>query len=157
MSLKQDWSSFCLILFMLGVIFYFGYQSKPTEMGLVIVGCAIALSFVNIDKIKKFKGAGFEAEMSSGTLTTSTADLDAEKIKKYGDPDQFKLLFKVQGQGWRKSTKAIQVENAGCVVQVTTERKNASGEWINSEALTYAPDAKLKSAGNNLFTMVKNA
>lgn len=41
----------------------FGVLDKPTEMGLCILAAAIALAFSNIDKIKRFKGAGFEAEM----------------------------------------------------------------------------------------------
>ena len=32
-------------------------------MGIAVVACAIALSFLNLDKIQRFKGAGFEAEM----------------------------------------------------------------------------------------------
>lgn len=43
--------------------FYFGYVGRPTEMGLSIAAAALALAFCNIDKIRKFKGAGFEAEM----------------------------------------------------------------------------------------------
>ena len=43
--------------------FYFGYRGQPAEMALAIVAGAIALSFLNIDKIARFKGAGFEAEM----------------------------------------------------------------------------------------------
>lgn len=42
---------------------FFGYVGKPTEMALVIVASALALSFLNMDKIQRFKGAGFEAEM----------------------------------------------------------------------------------------------
>tara|TARA_R110002072_G_scaffold280360_2_gene442667 strand:- start:53 stop:727 length:675 start_codon:yes stop_codon:yes gene_type:complete len=41
----------------------FGFMEKPTEMGISLVACAIALSFLNLDKIQRFKGAGFEAEM----------------------------------------------------------------------------------------------
>lgn len=41
----------------------FGLLGKPAEMGLIIVAGAIVLAFFNIDKIQKFKGAGFEAEM----------------------------------------------------------------------------------------------
>lgn len=41
----------------------FGVMGKPTEMGIIVVAGGIALAFLNIDKIQKFKGAGFEAEM----------------------------------------------------------------------------------------------
>lgn len=51
----------CIII--LGPGFYFGTLGKPKEMGIAIVGGSIAMAFVNIDKIQKFKGAGFEAEM----------------------------------------------------------------------------------------------
>lgn len=41
----------------------FGYMGKATEMGLIIVAGSITAAFLNIDKIERFKGAGFEAEM----------------------------------------------------------------------------------------------
>ena len=40
-----------------------GLLDKPTEMGLLILACGVSLAFLNIDKIQRFKGAGFEAEM----------------------------------------------------------------------------------------------
>ncbi len=39
----------------------FGFLELPAEMGLSIVGCALALTFANLDKFRRFKGAGFEA------------------------------------------------------------------------------------------------
>lgn len=42
----------------------FGFLSLTTEMGLAILAGALGLAFSNIDKISKFKGAGFEAEMN---------------------------------------------------------------------------------------------
>jgi len=50
-------------LLTLGLAVMFGLDSKPTEMGIIVVAGAIFLAFLNIDKIQKFKGAGFEAEM----------------------------------------------------------------------------------------------
>lgn len=41
---------------------FFGYTGKVVEMGIAASVGAIAMAFVNIDKIKRFKGAGFEAE-----------------------------------------------------------------------------------------------
>lgn len=41
----------------------FGVMGKPTEMGIIVAAGAIVLAFLNIDKIQRFKGAGFEAEM----------------------------------------------------------------------------------------------
>ena len=39
------------------------FLGKPAEMGLAIVAAAIALVFSDIDRFKRFKGAGFEAEL----------------------------------------------------------------------------------------------
>ncbi len=50
-------------LLTLSLAVMFGVMGKPTEMGFIIVAGAIALAFLNIDKIQRFKGAGFEAEM----------------------------------------------------------------------------------------------
>jgi predicted transcriptional regulator len=42
----------------------YGFLSLSAEMGLAILAGSIGLAFSNIDKISKFKGAGFEAEMN---------------------------------------------------------------------------------------------
>lgn len=51
------------VLMLFGVSTFLGFFDKATEMGLAIVAGALGLAFANIDKIHKFKGAGFEAEM----------------------------------------------------------------------------------------------
>lgn len=50
-------------LLTVGLAVMFGVMGKPTEMGIIVVAGAISLAFINIDKIQRFKGAGFEAEM----------------------------------------------------------------------------------------------
>lgn len=50
-------------LITIGLATFFGLKDKPTEMGIIVVACSIVLAFINIDKIQRFKGAGFEAEM----------------------------------------------------------------------------------------------
>lgn len=52
--------SFILII---GGSFVFGIMGRPVEMGLAIVGGAISLSLANLEKFRKIKGAGFEAEL----------------------------------------------------------------------------------------------
>lgn len=63
MEIKKEWVTAVLIITMLAGVFLFGLRGQPTEMGLIIVACAICLAFTNINKIQKVKGAGFEAEM----------------------------------------------------------------------------------------------
>lgn len=41
----------------------YGFMGLAAEMGLAILAGVLGLAFSNIDKISKFKGAGFEAEM----------------------------------------------------------------------------------------------
>jgi hypothetical protein len=53
----------------------FGVQGKPTEMGIIVIAGAISLAFLNIDKIQRFKGAGFEAEMKK-TIEEANATIE---------------------------------------------------------------------------------
>lgn len=57
-------------------------------------------------------------------------------IKVVGNGDTFRLLCKASSkeEGWMKSTKAMQIDGVGCVVQITTQQ----GENI-AEALTFVP------------------
>ena len=48
---------------LLGFSVIFGLLGKSVEMGLAIVAGALAVSLINIDKFRKIKGAGFEAEL----------------------------------------------------------------------------------------------
>lgn len=41
----------------------FGVLGQPTEMALTIVAAAVALAFTDLERFKRFKGAGFEAEL----------------------------------------------------------------------------------------------
>ncbi len=88
--------------------------------------------------------------LSLGRMVTDTGDLleNAEeggpKVEVWGNPDQLQLLFKVQGEGWKKSTKALQVPG-GCLVQVTTERQSKDGDWSTAEALEFVPGAVVRA------------
>ncbi len=94
-----------IFVFIPAASFYFGYVGKPTEMGLVILTGAIALSFANIDKIRRFRGAGFEAEMREQLDTIvakETEPLREEKglaihSKVYSTDDATRHVIKVLG------------------------------------------------------------
>jgi hypothetical protein len=79
-----------------------------------------------------------------GEIIKDTKDAEAAAkrrgtaIKVLGDPDQLKVLFKVQGDGWQKSTKALPVPG-GCVLQMTTERRGMNGSWTTAEAIEFVP------------------
>lgn len=59
----------------------------------------------------------------------------------FGDNDTFQLLCKAssQSEGWMKSTKAMEIPDIGCVVQVTTQQRNPDGSYAIAEALTFVP------------------
>jgi hypothetical protein len=63
-------------------------------------------------------------------------------LKVFGDADTFQLICKASSasQGWMKSTKAMQIDGVGCVVQVTTQH----GDEI-AEALTFVPGVRIEA------------
>jgi hypothetical protein len=67
-------------------------------------------------------------------------------LKVFGDGDTFQLICKASStaQGWMKSTKAIQIDGVGCVVQVTTQQ----GDNI-AEAITFVPNVKIELINGN--------
>ena len=58
----------------------------------------------------------------------------------YGNGDVWELICKASSnnEGWMKSTKAMQIDQVGCLVQVTTQQ----GDNI-SEAVTFVEGVKI--------------
>lgn len=132
-------------------------QSIAWIFFLLILGLLFRKQFTGIFFIlKKRIESGSELKIAGlevGKLVTKTSDIPDE-VKTFGDPDQQKLLFKAQGKGWKKSTKALEMPN-GCIVQVTTERQTADGGWANAEAVVFVPNVKLEGTDENAFKIVK--
>ena len=85
----------------------------------------------------------------SKTLHNSTVSGARQNVKDiivFGDGDTFKLICKAssKAEGWMKSTKAMQIDGVGCVVQVTTQQ----GDNV-SEALTFVPGVKVEVIGGD--------
>lgn len=68
----------------------------------------------------------------------SGARQNVSDLKVFGDGDTFKLICKAssEAEGWMKSTKAMQIDGLGCVVQVTTQQNDHV-----AEAVTFVPGA----------------
>ncbi len=62
-------------------------------------------------------------------------------IKTFGNGDTFELICKASSkkEGWLKSTKAMEIDMVGCVVQVTTQQ----GDNV-AEALTFVPNTRIE-------------
>lgn len=75
----------------------------------------------------------------------SGARQNVPDIKFVGNGDTFRLLCKAssQNEGWMKSTKAMEIEGIGCVVQVTTQQRNPDGSYAVAEALTFVPGVRI--------------
>ena len=78
-------------------------------------------------------------------MTTKTLDItdDMENVAsltRWGDTRAWKLIAKVSNEveGWMKSTKAMQIDGIGVVLQVTTQQDDNI-----AEALTFVPFATI--------------
>ena len=73
-------------------------------------------------------------------------------LKVYGNGDTFQLICKAssQAQGWMKSTKAMQIDGIGCVVQVTTQQQNMDGSYSVAEAVTFVPGVRIEVIDGDL-------
>ena len=80
------------------------------------------------------------------SLNVSTSGVKVPDVRVYGDPDIFRLLCKAssKSEGWMKSTKAMEILGAGCVVQVTTQQ----GDHV-AEALTFVPGVRIEPIGGD--------
>lgn len=83
---------------------------------------------------------------------TNGAKKQVSDLQVWGEGDTFKLISKASSveEGWMKSTKAMQIGNLGCVVQVTTQQYDKI-----AEALTFVPGAKIeetKDKDNNVIS-----
>ena len=75
----------------------------------------------------------------------SGARQNVKDIRVVGNGDLFQLLAKASSEeeGWMKSTKAMQIDGVGCLVQVTTQQRNPDGSYSVAEALTFVPDVNI--------------
>ena len=69
-----------------------------------------------------------------------------------GDPDLWVLVAKAgsKSQGWMKSTKAMQIDGVGIVIQVSTEKKTGV-----AEALQFVPGVRLEKDEKDNWKIVK--
>jgi hypothetical protein len=84
----------------------------------------------------------------------SGASKNVKDIVFWGDGDTFKLISKAssQNEGWMKSTKAMQIDRVGCVLQVTTQQ----GDNV-AEALSFVPGVRVYEEFNSEGVVVSRS
>lgn len=96
----------------------------------------------------------------------SGTKVNVPDVVMHGD-DLFKLLSKASSESemWMKSTKAMEIEGVGCVVQVTTQQgtktpqaKTSRAEpvvvWEIAEAVTFVPNTTIVM-DDGIYKLVK--
>jgi len=80
-------------------------------------------------------------EKTLHNTNVSKAHDNVPDISVYGNGDMFKLISKASSEkeGWMKSTKALQINDCGCVIQVTTQQRNPDGSYAVAEAVCFVP------------------
>jgi len=80
---------------------------------------------------------------NNGTMGDAVDQVKDIEIK--GNGDMFQLLCKASSkeEGWMKSTKACEISDVGCIVQVTTQQ----GDNV-AEALCFVPNVAIIKDGN---------
>jgi hypothetical protein len=72
-------------------------------------------------------------------------------VKTVGNGDMFQLLCKAssESEGWMKSTKAMEIRDVGCIVQVTTQQRNDDGTYALAEAIVFVPGVVIVGDNND--------
>ncbi|MGL5716371.1 MAG: hypothetical protein ACRCXX_13645 [Cetobacterium sp.] len=86
-----------------------------------------------------------------GATDTKKAKDNISDLIVWGNGDTFKLISKASSNEakWMKSTKAMQIDGVGCVIQVTTQQ----GDNV-AEAVTFVPGVKIEEETNPLGEVV---
>lgn len=81
-------------------------------------------------------------------------------VQAKGNPDAWQLVCKAWSseQGWMKSTKAMEIEGVGCLVQVSTQQQGfCEGETDTvAEAVTFVPGVVLVPNENGTVSITKS-
>ena len=82
--------------------------------------------------------------------TSNGAKKNVKDIEFWGDGDTFQLICKAssESEGWMKSTKAMEIDGLGCVVQVTTQQINPDGSYALTDAVTFVKKARIECEKN---------
>lgn len=95
-----------------------------------------------------------QSKKTLGNTDSNGAKKNVKDIVFFGDGDTFKLISKASSEiyGWMKSTKAMQIDGVGCVVQTTTQQRNPDGSYSLTDALVFVPNTRIHEVMNYDFS-----
>ncbi|WP_165857212.1 ArsR family transcriptional regulator [Marinobacter sp. JSM 1782161] len=98
--MKIQLAKIASFIVLLGAPVILGTLGKPAEAGVCVVAGALGLAFANLDRLKRFKGGGFEAEMKD--------QLEA-MVAKEAEPDNEQGFsgFQVHSYGFDETTRRV--------------------------------------------------
>ena len=96
-----------------------------------------------------------ESDVGMRGGVTRTKDL-GDTVKTVGNPDLFRLVCKVAGANFVKSTKAMAVPG-GCLVQVSTRETRENGAVAVAEAISFIPGVRLVDNADGTVLIVEQA
>lgn len=87
------------------------------------------------------------SDKTFNNINSADAQNKINDIEFFGDCDRWKLLCKAssKSEGWMKSTKAMEIDGVGCLVQVTTQQQNPDGSYAITEAMEFVPNTRIKT------------
>ena len=108
--------------------------------------CAESIFKKSYDELSDIFSYGKMPVKSLQNTDSNGAKKNVKDIQFWGDGDTFKLISKAssEAEGWMKSTKAMQIEGVGCVVQTTTQQRNPDGSYALTDAVTFVPNSKIE-------------
>ncbi|MEM8781111.1 MAG: hypothetical protein AAGF26_20090 [Cyanobacteria bacterium P01_G01_bin.49] len=86
-------------------------------------------------------------EKTVNNINSADTQSNVSDVEFFGDCDLWNLICKAssKSEGWIKSTKAMEIEGQGCLVQVTTQQLSKDGQSVIAEAITFIPKVKIKT------------
>ena len=92
---------------------------------------------------------GYDRDIANPNNLYSASNLGGTQI--WGDGDAWKLICKASSQKeeWMKSTKAMEIDGVGCLVQVTTQQ-----DYMPAEAVTFVPGVRIEEVKDDKGNLI---
>jgi hypothetical protein len=110
--------------------------------------CKEEIFNLSYDLVEEHKNPLFQKTLHNTTANEATKN---GQDGSWGDGDTFKLISKAssEAEGWMKSTKAMEIESIGCIIQTTTQQRNPDGSYSLCDTTTFVKDVKISEQLNS--------